>query len=129
MNKKRIILISLVFAIFFVITLFLFLIEKFEGNKLGFSKNNENKLILYYGNGCPHCALVEEFIRENNVLAKLNLEEKEIYYNKENAKELTERAKFCKINESAIGVPFLWDGKNCIIGDAPIIDFLKAKLN
>jgi hypothetical protein len=81
---------------------------------------------LFYGIGCPHCAKVEEFIRENKIKEKIAFEEKEVYFNKENAKQLIEVAKKCGFNEKEIGVPFLWNGENqrCIVGDEPIINFL-----
>jgi glutaredoxin len=88
-------------------------------------------IVLFYGIGCPHCAKVEEFIRENKIKEKIAFEEKEVYFNKDNAKKLVEIAKKCGFNEKEIGVPFLWDGENqrCIVGDEPIINFFKEKLN
>jgi glutaredoxin len=88
-------------------------------------------IILFYGIGCPHCAKVEEFIKTNKIKEKIEFEEKEVYYNKENAQKLIEIAKKCGFNEKEIGVPFLWDGENqrCIVGDEPIINFFKEKLN
>lgn len=90
--------------------------------------NQENTFVLYYGQGCPHCKIVEDFIKENNILAKIRIEQKEIYYNKDNALELLEKARICGINRNSVGVPFLWNGKECILGDKPIIDFLHNKL-
>jgi len=88
-------------------------------------------IILFYGIGCPHCAKVEEFIKENKIKEKIVFEEKEVYFNKDNVKKLVEIAKKCGFNEKEIGVPFLWDGENqrCIVGDEPIINFFKEKLN
>jgi glutaredoxin len=88
-------------------------------------------IILFYGIGCPHCAKVEEFIKENKIKEKIAFEEKEVYFNKENVKQLVEVAKKCGFNENEIGVPFLWDGEGqrCIVGDEPIINFFKEKLN
>jgi glutaredoxin len=87
-------------------------------------------IILFYGIGCPHCAKVEEFIKENRIKEKITFEEREVYFNKENRNLLGEAAKSCRISENEIGVPFLWDKENgkCIIGDEPIIDFFKEKL-
>ena len=88
-------------------------------------------IVLFYGIGCPHCAKVEAFIKENKIKEKIAFEEKEVYFNKENAKQLVEVAKNCGFNEKEIGVPFLWDGEGqrCIVGDEPIINFFKEKLN
>jgi len=89
------------------------------------------QLILFYSVGCPHCVKVEEFIRENKIKEKIDFEEKEVGLSKENAKKLIEVAKKCGFNENEIGVPFLWDGENqkCVVGDEPIINFFKEKLN
>jgi glutaredoxin len=88
-------------------------------------------IVLFYGIGCPHCAKVEAFIKENKIKEKIAFEEKEVYFNRENAKQLIEVARKCGFKENEIGVPFLWDGENqkCIVGDEPIINFLKEKLN
>jgi len=102
-----------------------------KGHYNTFSNNTSSTIILFYGEGCPHCAKVEEFIKENKIKEKITFEEKEVYFNKENAKQLIEVAKKCGFNENEIGVPFLWDGENqkCIVGDEPIINFFKEKLN
>jgi glutaredoxin len=88
------------------------------------SKNSlQNELTLFYGDGCPHCALVEAYLKENP--SKFNLKQKEVYYNEANQKELALRAKYCGLQENKIGVPFLWTGSDCIIGDQPIINYFK----
>jgi len=89
----------------------------------------EGSLILFYGDICPHCAEVEEFIEEHKIRERLNLIEKEVYRNSENAKELLEKAKACNIPSNAVGVPFLWDGKRCLVGSLEIINFLKERIN
>jgi len=83
----------------------------------------QNELTLFYGNGCPHCALVETYLKDNP--PKFNLKQKEVYYNEANKKELALRAKTCGLLENEIGVPFLWTGSNCIVGDQPIINYFK----
>lgn len=89
----------------------------------------ESQIILYYGDGCPHCAIVEEYIKENKIQDKLSFIQKEVYYNQGNAKELEEKAKICGMPTDSIGVPFLWDGEKCLVGDADIINFFKQKIN
>jgi glutaredoxin len=84
-------------------------------------------IILFYGNGCPHCALVEQFVAENNIQSKVPFTQKEVYYNKQNANELALKAAACGLPTNSIGVPFLWTGSTCIIGDQPVIDFFKQK--
>lgn len=86
-------------------------------------------MILFYMDGCPHCKVVEDFIKENKVNEKISFQEKEVSGNKENARELTEKAKICGLATDSIGVPFLWDGSQCLVGDKDIIDFLTQKIS
>ena len=86
--------------IFFIGILFIFV----------FSVKNvfaqDNNAILYYGNGCPHCAEVEEFINNNSF--DFSIEQKEI--------SLMNR-----------GVPFLYAENECFVGDKQIISYLQTK--
>ena len=93
------------------------------------SATSDDKMILFYGNGCPHCAKVEEFIKENKVKDKIALEEKEVYYNKNNSQELQEKAKACGIQADDIGVPLLWNKGKCLVGDRDIISFFQQEIN
>jgi glutaredoxin len=81
----------------------------------------------YWGEGCPHCANVEEFLETWERKDQVEIEKKEVYQNKENANYLAQRAAYCKLNTNTIGIPFLFtpDGK-CITGDEPIIELLKS---
>lgn len=92
---------------------------------------DSSDFILFYGLGCPHCAKVDSFIKENKIQEKISIEEREVYFNRENQKILMEAVKDCQLNEGRLGVPFLWGKKNhkCTMGDQPIIDFLKKKLS
>lgn len=94
-------------------------------------KKEEQKIILFYGEGCPACQVVEDFIKENNIGEKVDFAQKEVYHNKNNAKELTEKAKICGLPTQEIGIPFLWDGENskCLIGVQDIKNFFEQKIN
>lgn len=90
-------------------------------------------LVFYWGIGCPHCENVENWLKENNILEKVKINFKEVYYNKENQTDLYDTAKkYCPeiISNGGIGVPtgFSPTEKKCIQGDTPIIDFLKQKI-
>ena len=86
-------------------------------------------IILFYGDGCPHCAIVEEFVEQNNIEEKVSFSKKEVYYNQQNASELGVKAKVCGMSTDFIGVPFLWDGSKCYVGDQDIVEFFKNKFN
>ncbi len=54
---------------------------------------------------------------------------KEVFKNKDNAALLATKAQACNIATDQIGVPFLWDGTKCYVGDEDIINFFKQKTN
>ena len=88
--------------------------------------------ILFYGNGCPHCAKVERFFEENKIPEKFDVVSKEIYFNKNNLKELQWYLKKLNLDSNQIWIPFLVinnkDECSYINGDASIIDFFDKKL-
>lgn len=85
----------------------------------------EEKAVLYYGNGCPHCAKVEEFLQNNTL--NIELERKEIYQNTKNAEEFNEICEKENIDLMSRGVPFLYHGGQCFVGDLPIISYLQER--
>ena len=102
------------------------------------SKNNvpvltdsEAQLILFWGEGCPHCEKVKDYIKDNNLDSKVKIVMKEVYYNKVNQLQLEETVKKCPEIDSSqgIGVPLAFDTQNnkCLYGDTPIIEWLGAK--
>lgn len=123
--KKKIILAIVIFLVIVVGAVFFFLNK---GKNVNLSLNNSTSgIIFFYGNGCPHCVNVEKFFEENKIAEKVSFEQKEVFNNTQNAQLLKEKATICKIPTETIGVPFLWDGSNCLIGDQDIINFFKLK--
>lgn len=88
-----------------------------------------DKDIFYWGDGCPHCQDVKDWMAANNVAEKIEVDSKEIYNNRTNSAELTARAKSCGMDTQRIGVPFLYtvDGQ-CLVGSPPIIEYLTTKI-
>ncbi len=86
-------------------------------------------ITLFYGDGCPHCETVEEFIKKNNLKDKISFVQKEVYNDKKNSDDLVAKAKICGIPTNSIGVPFLWDGTKCLVGGKDIIDLFKSLIN
>ena len=86
--------------------------------------------IIYYGNGCPHCKKVEEYILSENIDEKIKINMKEIWYNKDNANEISEKADICGMDKEKLGVPLLFDSntKKCLTGDEDVINFLKEQV-
>lgn len=91
----------------------------------------EANLIVYWGEGCPHCEKVKEYIANNKIENKIKISFKEVYYNKANQKLLEETVKKCPEidTKQGIGVPLAFDPKNqkCLYGDEPIIKWLSAQ--
>jgi len=81
----------------------------------------------FWGDGCPHCAIVQEFFDSWEGKDKIQIDKKETWSNPENARLLTQRARACNIPTNEMGVPLLVkpDGE-CIGGDQPIIDYFKS---
>lgn len=137
MNNK-ILIPTILFVVVLIFSFFALAQEKNKNNQKTESiaisqstdqqSSNDSQIILFYGDGCPHCAIVEKYLKENNIQDKIAFSQKEVYYNQANAKELTDKAKACGLSTDSIGVPFLWDGKNCFIGDRDIINFFAQQI-
>jgi len=89
-------------------------------------------LILYWGEGCPHCEKVKNYIKENALESKIKIAYKEIYSSSENQKNLAATViSHCpEIDTSqGIGVPLAFDTQSnkCLYGDTPIIEWFEAK--
>jgi glutaredoxin len=84
-------------------------------------------LEYYWGEGCPHCKNVENFLSTWENAGKLQIDKKEVYNNTDNARLLSQRIKLCNLPQNQIGLPILItpQGK-CIIGDEPIINYFKS---
>jgi len=132
--KNKIIIPTILFIAVLIFSFFAFSKEK-DKNQTPTDKTtttesqSASQIILFYGDGCPHCAIVEEYIKENNINDKISFAQKEVYYNQSNAKELETKAKICGLATDSIGVPFLWDGLKCYVGDQDIINFLNQKIS
>lgn len=86
-------------------------------------------VVYYYGEGCPHCKVVNDFLTANpQVAEKVSFVKKEVWSNKQNAEELGRWAKVCGIKPEGMGVPFVYggDGK-CYIGEVDAVNFFKTK--
>lgn len=90
-------------------------------------ENDASEITLFSKTGCPFCAKVEEYVTANNIQEKVKFEVKNISLGA-NARLLEEKAKFCGLPLETIGVPFLWDGSKCLMGDEDIINFFKEKI-
>ena len=88
----------------------------------------EATVILFYGDTCPHCKNVDEYLSANKVRERFSFQELEVYNNAANAAKLTKTAKDCGLDtKQGVGVPFLFDGQTCLMGDRDIINYFQNK--
>ena len=94
---------------------------------LSIIKNDQ--VIFFYSENCPHCKLVEQFMQDNHVIDKYPMIMKEIINNEMNRKDLFKKARVCGLNNKKLGVPLLFDKKDCYVGDKNIINYLQQRIN
>jgi glutaredoxin len=122
MNKKiLLVILGLVLA---GAAIFFFVFRKPAGNI------DLSGIILFYGQGCPHCKNVDDYLKQNSIEDKVRFQKLEVFYNSKNADLLGQLAQRCGLNNETIGVPFLWNGASstCASGDADVINFFKSKI-
>ena len=97
--------------------------------KGGSLADDTGKVIFYYSATCPHCKNVEKYIEDNKIRDKVKFEEKEVSQNKDNAAQFYDKVQKCKLPAEEQGVPLLWDGSTCIVGDEKIISYFFSRMN
>jgi glutaredoxin len=85
--------------------------------------------ILYFGETCPHCKDVEEWLVQNKVEEQLKIVKKEVWNDRQNAGELAKVAQSCGLDTSSIGVPFLYAEEKCMVGTPEITGYFSSKLD
>ena len=88
---------------------------------------NVSGIIFFYGDTCPHCKNVEDFIKANNIDKKVKYAMLEVFHDQNNAALLLQKAQICGINQNQLGVPLVWDGKKCYMGEPDVTNFFKAQ--
>jgi len=124
---KRIVLTSVVISVVIVILGYILVDSSNKKKAVKVSLPSKEKIVYYYGLTCPHCKEVDEWMKKNKIEEKIKLEKKEVWYDRENAAELQEVARFCKLDPNAIGVPFLWADGKCYIGTPEVKKILEEK--
>ena len=88
---------------------------------------NQPAQILFYSDTCPHCKIVEQYIKDNNIKNYIVFRELEVSTNAANSQLLGKKAASCGLPTDSIGVPLFFDGKNCLVGDQDIIKYFSSK--
>ncbi|MFH1959617.1 MAG: cytochrome c biogenesis protein CcdA [Patescibacteria group bacterium] len=85
------------------------------------AKENQ-KIYLFYGQGCAHCALVEEYFETQDLYSKYSVEKKEIYFDRDNALLFSSLLTELGVPEKERFVPLVVIGDKVIVGDKLIVD-------
>lgn len=89
-------------------------------------------MVIYWGEGCPHCENIKKYVADNKIDSKLKLSWKEVYKNQDNQAEMVQTAKKCPEIDTTkgMGVPFGFSTKDqkCFVGDQPITDWISAQV-
>lgn len=82
----------------------------------------------FWGNGCPHCEVVAEFMDSWEEKDKINLQKFEVWYDDANSELMKEKAEnVCNLSKNELTVPLLiTPDQVCLIGDEPIIEYFKG---
>ncbi len=124
--KSNIIITTILFLLVLAFTFFYFSPNKAEDSSIN-NEQSSQEFIYFYGDGCPACPSVTNYIDQNRIQDKISLAKKEIYNNQNNAQLLREKAEICNLDH--IAVPFLWNGEDCFIGFNGIINALEQEIN
>jgi glutaredoxin len=84
------------------------------------------EMMLFVGDGCPHCTVVEEYLEDNDISSQFDISINEVWYNTDNQKLYEEKA--LELGYDRGGVPFLVDGNEYRVGDTPIIAYIEEKV-
>src|SRR6185369_1255062 len=114
------------------LAVFLFLIYSLGGvddilHYLGKPDEYSKGIIYFYGNNCDQCSKVNDYIKSNDVAKKVAFTQLEILDNPNNYKIFTDKVQICGMNIKQVGVPFLFDGTNCVVGYPSVIKFFQDK--
>ena len=88
---------------------------------------DKEAFIYFYGNTCPHCRELNEWLKETGIEKKLKFEKKEVYQNKTNANLMEQAAQICNLDTTQLGVPFVYDNGKCYIGSDQAKEIFQKK--
>lgn len=126
MKKDLLITIGIVMVVLGLILAVVYFTGGVDDIEYPTTDSNTKSMILFYGDGCTFCKIVDDFIVTNDIAKKVDFIQSEVWHNKSNAQLLAQKAVICGIETNTIGIPFLFDGKDkCYSGDVDIINFFK----
>lgn len=89
--------------------------------------NFKSDMIYYYGDENVYCKNIEKFMKDNKIESIITFAKKEVWHDGSNDMEMKERAKQCGLKPEKIGVPMIWSGGKCYVGQVEVQNFLKKE--
>lgn len=129
--KKKIIITIIILLALLALSAFVAYRIKTVKNPANQAENLDKGFVFFYGETCPHCIKVEQFMAANKIEEKMTIAKKEALKDKNNSSLLMKVNKKCGLDTRYLSVPVLWDGDSgkCYSGDVDIIKFFKDKFN
>jgi len=95
-----------------------------------FALGQEKDCIYYfYGEGCPHCGATGIYLDKLELrYPSLEIDEFEIYYNKQNLRLLQDYFEAYEVPMEKQGVPVVFLSKSYFVGDRPIMEYLEGTI-
>ncbi len=134
-KRRKYLRIPLIFALVIASALLAVGVLYYMGaNMTGLTKYLKNpdqygsSMVLFYDDNCSHCTKVDDFIKANKIDTVLSFSRLNIHESRTHTQALLYKAEQCNLDDSHIGVPFFWNGQNCIVGYVDIIAFFQGEL-
>jgi cytochrome c biogenesis protein CcdA len=86
-----------------------------------------DEIVIYVGDGCPHCANLEAHVENEGYDEIFDIEFKEVYHDPANAKEMGQVSDYFGIGMFERGVPLTVTSTGYFMGDKLAADFLDDK--
>jgi len=80
------------------------------------AKFNKNVMYYFWGDGCPHCADLDKWVKEKGYDKTVKYTKLEVWKNPNNAALMDVVASYCKIEKTGMGVPFVYYKGKCVSG-------------
>lgn len=83
----------------------------------------DDDVILFFGEGCPHCEEVKREITNKELDKKVNIDMREVYNDRENVDLFRSKLEVCGLESG--GVPTLYLNKACYVGTIEVVEALE----
>lgn len=84
-------------------------------------------ILFFVSETCGHCATVKNYIKENNLAAKVAYTEIQAFETEANYELFNEKAAECGLPQNQRGVPLIYEEGKCYIGSVEGVDFFREK--